>query len=127
MDSTDIEELVKEFRLFAPGISDSFSDDEIEIFLSRSQWSLFRSLELFYLRLAGDAAEEEKSVKDEDLALDLRGRSKQYLALAMQWKDKADQEESEAGTNDIFEIFPVGLREPYYRRPELSPRPFGRC
>lgn len=126
MDPADIAVLVEKFRLFAGDVAEQLNDTEIEIYLEGSQWSVYRSLEKFYLKLAADASIEEKSVKDYDLSVDTKGRSARLLAIAAQWGAMADEEDEQAGTADILEIHPVGLREPHPRHPELAPWPLRR-
>ncbi len=121
MDAADIAVLVEKFRLFAPDVSEELNDTEVEMTLEESNWSVFRSLEKFYLQLAGDAAIAEKSVKDYDLTVDSKGRSKTLTEIAAKWGAMADEEDVAKGSADLFSIHPVGGRE--YRRPELAQWP----
>lgn len=103
-----------------PGFQDytELSDEEIEAFLNGAGDSVSRAIGAYYAQLAGAAAKIARNTKDHDLALNTMERSERLLAVARYWDGVADNEDTEAGSTDIFEIFPTG---PTVRRtPELA-------
>lgn len=80
------------------------SDAEIGVFLDSV--SLNRGLYGYYLTLAANAAENSKSVKDSDLAVDLTKRSGALLAIAEGYLEKAKAEEALTDEYDVFELLP---------------------
>lgn len=103
-----------------PGFQDyeELSDEEIEAFLTGAGDSVPRAISAYYVQLAGAAAKVARNTKDHDLALNTMERSERLLAVARYWNDIADDDDSAAGADDIFEIFPTG---PAIRRtPELA-------
>lgn len=98
---------------------DELSDAEIEMFLDQGGDSVNRAIGFYYLRLAGDAAKESKSVADYDLRLDLTKRAADLRETAKFYFDQADV--IDAGSEDAFLIVPTGARcEPWA---ELAERP----
>ena len=83
---------------------DELSDAEIEAFLEAGNGSINRAIGYYYLQLAGTAAKAAKSVKDYDLQVDTTKRGAEFRALAKEWFDLADGEDSA----DAFEIVPTG-------------------
>lgn len=97
------------------------SDAEIQGFLNDAGDSVSRGVAYFYLTLAGQAAEQSKSVADTDLKVDLTKRAEDLRKQAAAWLDLADTEDALAGTTDIFDSF--SFDSGGYCRAEAAPCP----
>lgn len=82
------------------------SDAEIQSFVDDNS-SLYWALSEFYVVLSASAAEQSKSVKDSDLAVDLKDRAEDLRKTAEMWAEKAVRADDLAGMNDVFEILPA--------------------
>lgn len=85
-----------------------FSDAEIGAYLSQGSYSIPRAVGYSFLYLAGQAAFQSKSVKDQDLQVDLTKRSGDFRALANMYFALADEEDALLGEGDFFDVFPTG-------------------
>jgi hypothetical protein len=83
------------------------SDAEIEAYLATGGGVPARAIGYYYLSLSGTAAKESKSVKDQDLQVDLTKRAADLRAQAKYWFDLADAADGEAGGADFFDVFPT--------------------
>lgn len=97
-----------------------FSDDQLELYRSTYPQSIFRAAALAIRSWAIEAAAAGKSVKTDDLAVDLRSRGKDLLEVATSLEEQAEAEESATGA-DYFNIvapYPVdrlpGARPPVW-------------
>lgn len=100
------------------GDYEKWSDAEIEVFLSTSDsmsWAIYAA----YLQLATSAALASKEISDYDLKVSTTKRADQLLAIAREWKDRADDDDNAAGASDIFEVFDMA---PQKCRHELAER-----
>lgn len=90
-----------------PGIVDfaELSDLQIEAYLAAGGGNVNRGIGYYVLAQSSHAARQAKSVKDYDLAVDLRSLAKELDAAAQSWFDRADREDMVDGENDIFEVF----------------------
>ena len=100
-----------------------FSNAQLTVLADAYPDSIFRAAGAAIKTLALEAAAGERSVKTDDLAIDLRGRGKSLLDIAQSFFNDADAEDDAAG-NDFFQIVPFGGRAGRSRvRPEATPRP----
>lgn len=81
------------------------SDKEIEAYLAAGGGNVNRGIGYYVLAQSSHAARQAKSVKDYDLAVDLRSLAKELDAAAQSWFDRADREDMVDGESDIFEVF----------------------
>ena len=81
------------------------SDAEIEAYLAQGGGNVNRGIGYYVLAQSSHAARQAKSVKDYDLAVDLRSLAKELDAAAQSWFNRADREDMVDGANDIFEVF----------------------
>lgn len=96
------------------------SDAEIEAFIDQGAGSITQGIGWLYLAMAGKAAVESKSVKDQDLAIDTTKRAADLRALAQFWFDR--EEVSQGG--DYFDVVTIGGDEEFI--PEGAPAIYGR-
>lgn len=81
------------------------SDKEIEAYLAAGGGNVNRGIGYYVLAQSSHAARQAKSVKDYDLAVDLRSLAKELDAAAQSWFNRADREDMVDGESDIFEVF----------------------
>ena len=86
---------------------EELSDAEIEAFLAQGNDSVARGIGYLYLAMAGHAAKDAFSVKDNDLAIDYTKRAADLRLMAREWFDIADAEDSGAA-EEGFVIVPTG-------------------
>lgn len=88
-----------------PGYGDyaQLSDAEIEAFIEQGAGSIAQGIGWLYLAMAGQAAQESKSIKDQDLSIDTTKRAADLRALAQFWFDRDD-----ATQDEYFDIVPMG-------------------
>lgn len=89
-----------------------WSDNDLAAALARSQGSVVRAAGSLTRSLAIQYAAEGKSIKTDDLAIDVKGRGADLLAVAKAFFAEADAAEVSGG-NDYFDI--VGFT------PDFSP------
>lgn len=89
-----------------PGYGDyaELSDAEIEAFIDQGAGSVAQGIGWLYLAMAGRAASESKSIKDQDLAIDTTKRAGDLRALAQFWFDRDDVVEG----GDYFDVVTIG-------------------
>lgn len=99
-----------------------FTDMEIQVALVQAENNVARAIALLYLKLATQAAEKAKSVKDYDLQIDLTKRATELRQIYLLWLGRAEAEDDV----DIFEAFQTGstytLNDP--RKAELTVSPY---
>lgn len=101
-------EQIEAFRVYVP--DPDVTDDEIDVFFSSARDSVLRAVGNYYLAQAGVASATAKSVKDFDLAVDLKERYKAFLATAQDFFNQAESEES----NNFFVVIDSpGSKAPY--------------
>lgn len=99
------------------GDYDSFSDAEIEAFISLAGGSVPRAIALAYTQMAAAWNKEGVSIRTDDLAYDSSKSVGSWLSLADYWNNIADNE-----ANDYFKIIPDGCDF----IPEGTPAEWGR-
>lgn len=89
-----------------PGYGDyaDLSDEEIQAFIDQGAGSIAQGIGWLYLGMAGQAAMQSKSIKDQDLAVDTTKRAADLRALAQFWFDRDDLSE----TGDYFDVVTIG-------------------
>lgn len=102
------------------------SDDEITALLVGGNDSVKRAIGNYYAQLAGQAAKESASIADYDLKIDTTKRSADLLKLAQLWWGLADEDDSAAGTSDVFDVFQV-VGQGACCTPEGAARPYCGC
>ena len=102
------------------GRYERFTDAELEAALALAEDDLARAAGYAYLKLASQAAEQAKSVKDYDLQVDLSKRATELRLVAGMWFDRADAN----AEDDIFDMFETGADRRGKRVPELAQWPF---
>mgnify|MGYP001361170439 CR=1 FL=1 len=112
-----------------PGFGDykMFSDAEIQAFLAQGGGSEFRAAGYAFLALSGQAALQSKSVKTDDLSIDLKNQAEALRKTAEFWFQRADEEDAAAGLDDEFLIVPTGQGRSCRCAPELAARPVCGC
>lgn len=103
------------------------SDDEIEVFLNSGKGSVYRAIGNYFAILAGNAAKVSASIKDYDLTIDESKRPAALLDAAKLWWSRADDEDTEAGGSDIFEVFSMVGSSGACCSPEAAPKPYCGC
>lgn len=108
-----------------PGFGDyeELSDADIEALLAQGG-SVPGAIGYLYLAMSGHAAKESRSVKDQDLAIDLTKRAADLRAVAQMWFDRVGADDLIAA-EEAFEIVPTG-RSCGGVIPEGSPPVWGR-
>ena len=101
---------------------ETFSDAEIEAFLSAADGSFEDAVAYAYLSLAGRASAESETVKDYDLTVDLTKKATDYRNLAEVWFSRG-LDSKETSAEDAFEVVPTGRRQSHVK-PELAPWSF---
>lgn len=84
-------------------------DAPLEAALVATSGNLLRAAGVLYLQLAAQYAQQGKSIKTDDLAIDTRTRGGDFLKIAQSFFDEADGGES-ASANDFFQIVPFAGR-----------------
>lgn len=102
-----------------------FSDQDLAVYAAQNPDSLHRAAGDAIRSIALEAATGERSVKTDDLAIDLRGRGKSLMEIAQSFFDDADAADG-AAANDFFQIVPFAGRSDRNAcvRPEGTPYPF---
>lgn len=107
-----------------------WGDDALAVALAVADDNLLRAAGGLYRQLAAEYAQQGRSIRTDDLAIDTRGRGGDLLRVAQSFFDEADAAD-EAGGADFFQIVPFGGRHGRRRcvRPEATPYPncCGRC
>lgn len=98
-----------------------FSDQDLAVYAAQNPDSLNRAAGEAIRSIALEVAAGERSVKTDDLAVDLRGRGKSLLEIAQSFFDDADAADADAA-NDFFQIVPRPGRACRVR-PEGTPYP----
>ncbi len=98
-----------------PGFGDYeiFSDLDLEAYLIESSDHILRAASRATKSLALEYSAAGKSVKTDDLAIDLRSRGRDLLEVARSFMEDADAEEASEAA-DFFNIVPTG-RNPFAR------------
>ena len=105
------------------GVYELWSDDAIQAYMAVNPENVYRALAMAYRTLAAEAAMASKYVKDYDLQLDTRDRSKELLAIAKDWDAQADDLDDELDAEVGFGLYDT-VRDDYRRTPEamMAPR-----
>lgn len=92
-----------------PGFADyaEFSDMDLQAFLIEAGDNVLRAAGRATTSLALAYSAEGKSIKTDDLAIDLRSRGKDLLEVARSFMQDAAAEDA-AGAADFFEIVSIG-------------------
>lgn len=98
-----------------------FSDVDLAVYLAQNPDSLNRAAGEAIRSLALEVAAGERSVKTDDLAVDLRGRGKSLMEIAQSFFDDADAAEA-ASAADFFQVVPFPATRQNVR-PEGTPYP----
>jgi hypothetical protein len=100
-----------------------WSDDSLAVAIATNGDNLKRAAAALYLQLAAQYAQQGKSIKTDDLALDTKNRSGDLISIAKMFIAEADAEES-AEADAFFQIVPFAGRAcSPIRRVEASPWP----
>jgi len=96
-----------------PGYGDYeiFSDVDLEAFLIETHENVLRAAARATTSLALEYSSAGLSIKTDDLAVDLRTRGKDLLAVARSFVEDADAQDA-AEAMDFFEIVPTGKGVP---------------
>lgn len=94
------------------GDYEMFSDAELSEFVGLGDNNVFRSAGFAFMSLAGKAALESKMVKDYDLQVDLRNRSRDLREAAFGFFAQADAQDERLGLDDFMFITQTGDYEP---------------
>lgn len=99
-----------------------FSDADLIAYLSLGAGDILRSAAIATRRLALEYSATGKSIKTDDLAVDLRSRGKDLLEVAKSF-DKAADDVATGDANDYFNIVPTGLQPDIFVHAEGSQWP----
>lgn len=93
-----------------PGVGNYavYSDDTLEAYLLEGG-STLRAAALAITRLALEYAQSDKSIRTDDLSLDISRRGSTLLEVAKSFRDDADAEDA-ARFAEVFTIAPFGGR-----------------
>jgi hypothetical protein len=94
------------------GSYELFSDEELQEFVGLGEDNVFRSAGFAFMALAGKASMESKMVKDYDLQVDLRSRSRELRETAFGFFAQADARDERLGVDDFMFITQTGDYEP---------------
>lgn len=99
----------------------TYSDAEIEVYLSLGGDSIFRAAGLSQMQAADAAAEQSKSVADYDLKADLTKRATDHRDNAKMWFQLADAQDATSGDGSYFDIVDTGTDVGLYDGIEAFP------
>lgn len=94
------------------GDYEMFSDTELTGFVDLGEENVFRSAGFAFMSLAGKAALESKMIKDYDLQVDLRNRSRDLREAAFGFFAQADARDERLGLDDFIFVTHTGDYEP---------------
>lgn len=100
-----------------------YSDAALEVFLALTSGNVLRAAAAAVKRLAIEYAAVGKSIKTDDLSINVASRGKDLLEVAAAFSKEADAADATAGAN-FFAVVPGRARRRYDVRPEATPYPY---
>jgi len=105
-----------------------FTEEDLAVYLTASPDSIWRAAGQAVTSLSIEYATQGKSIKTDDLAIDLRGRGADLTAVAKSFFAMADADGASAAS-DFFQIVPfggrIGREEATYADSGMTPIPSG--
>lgn len=99
-----------------------FSDADLISYLSLGSSDPLRSAAIATRRLALEYSAKGKSIRTDDLAVDLRSRGRDLLEVAKSFDDAAD-DAATGEADDYFNIVPTGRPLDFFTHPEAAQWP----